>query len=158
MTQSYTEKSVINGIGKFGTLSELLKRNLDIQVTFGKSNAANTNTITINNIRTIKILVKYPDGDKKSILVKTSRNTHFVTKYWQTYYDSTQAHPDYWVIVHIDQDEMSHYYILTHDELGTIQAEQDGHPNERLPNGCDNISLKLIAGHENRWDKIAERR
>lgn len=66
MPQSYAEKSVINGIGKFGTLSELLKRNLHIQVTFGNSNVVDT--ITIDNIRTMNIQVIYPDGDKKKYI------------------------------------------------------------------------------------------
>ncbi len=149
MAKDQTEKAFLSGAGEFGTLSELLKRNLNAHITLG-------------NTKAMDILVSYPDGAWKSIEVKTSRTTRFVTDYWQKYYDETREHPDYWVIVHIDTDNISHYYILSHDELGVIQAERNGRTVEECrmgccSKGCDNVLRTHIADYENMWDKIIER-
>ncbi len=142
---SQAEKQLLSRAGEFGTLSELLKRNLDARITIG-------------NTKAMDIQVMYSDSTWKSIEVKTSRNKRFVTNYWQKYYDTTKVHPDYWVIVYIDKDEFFHYYILTHAELGIIQTKRNRCPPENCLHGCDNVELKHIAMYENRWDIIAERR
>ena len=156
MTQPSKEKAILSGIGKFGTLSELLKRNLDANITIGNSNLTDI-TIDHAKFNFMVIQVTYPDGTKKNIKVKTSRTKRFVTN-WQKYRDATEQ-PDYWVIVHIDRNEISHYYILTHAELGVIQAERNGCSQEEISSiGVDNVLLKHIDAHENRWDKIVERK
>jgi len=145
---SQAEKAYLSRAGEFGTLSELLKRNLDARITIG-------------NTKAMDIQVMYPDGNWKSIEVKTSRNKRFVTNYWQKYYDPNKVHPDYWVIVYIDKDEASHYHILTHAELGVIQAKRAGrspedYSKDDCPKGVDNVELKHIAIFENMWEKIVE--
>ena len=142
--QSQEEKAFLSGAGEFGTLSELLKRQLDARITIG-------------NKKAVDIQVMYPDGTWKSIEVKTSRSKRFVTNYWQKYYD-TPVHPDYWVIVYIDQNEVSHYHILTHQELGPIQTKRNGCPPEECLKGCDSIELKHIKDFENMWEKIIEKK
>ncbi|MBQ9241618.1 MAG: hypothetical protein IJ165_00070 [Proteobacteria bacterium] len=154
MTQPSSEKSMLSGIGKFGTLSELLKRGLNVQVTFGNTSAVDK--ITIGTINRLEIQVIYPDGTEKRIKVKTSRTERFVTQ-WQKYRDNTDRQPDYWVIVHIDENNISHYHILTHEELGALSARRAGcSPEEMGSEGVDNVLLEHIAESENRWDKILE--
>ncbi len=154
--QSPEQKSILSGIGKFGTLSELLKRNLKVQITFTKK--SDTNKLTTGNINHLRILVIYPDGIEKYIKVKTSRTKRFVTD-WQKYRDNKCMQPDYWVIVHIDANNISHYHILTHAELGVIQGMRAGcSPEEISSKGVDNVLLEHIAKSENRWDKIVDRK
>ena len=156
MTQPYSEKSTLSGIGKFGTLSELLKRNLKVQITF--DSPQKIDKITNGNINRIKIQVIYPDGTEKYIKVKTSRTKRFVTN-WQKYRSNNSKQPDYWVIVHIDEKNNSHYHVLTHTELGYLQAMRAGcSPEEIGSEGVDNILLEHIADSENRWDKIEKRK
>ena len=140
---SQTEKAFLSRTGEFGTLSELLKRNLDARITIG-------------NTKAMDIQVMYPDGNWKCIEVKTSRSKRFVTNYWQKYYDPSKVHPDYWVIVHIDENEISHYYIITHDELGAIQTKVNGCEPKDCLKGVDNVRLTDIAKFENMWDKIVD--
>lgn len=142
---SQQDKTFLSRAGEFGTLSELLKRKLDARITIG-------------NTKAMDIQVMYPDGNWKSIEVKTSRSKRFVTNYWQKYYDTTKVHPDYWVIVHIDESDISHYYILTHAELGETQTKLNRCPPEACRNGVDNVRLKDIIQFNNMWDKIVERK
>lgn len=144
MPQSYNEKLNLNLIGKYGVMSELFKRNINASLPNGR----------FKNIE-----VKYEDNSKATIIVKTSRTDRFVTNYSRpNFHDDSKPHPDYWVITHVDNDNKSHYYILTHDEMGVIQKDRNRIYRENHPSsdgvGCDNVLLSNIKNYENKWDSI----
>ena len=73
----------------------------------------------------------------------------------QKYGDKTSNnHPDYWVLVYIDKNGQSHFYVLTHEELGEIQMKRNGMTEWEKHDGCDNVLLRDIKHCEDRWDKI----
>ena len=140
MTQSADEKYNLNRIGKYGVLSELLKRNVNAHLPTGRYK---------------NIVVQYADGSESQVVVKTSRTQRFVTNYNQSrYHNPDRVRPDYWIIVHVDSDNVSHFYIFTFDELGAVQTKSDGHPPEIPSRGCDCVTLPSIVDYENRWDII----
>lgn len=140
MRQTHAEKQMLNTIGKFGVISELLKRNHSVSMHEGK----HCRDVVINSTNTNPLFIK----------VKTSRTNRFVTNFWQRYSDPTRLHPDYWIIVHIDNSNISHYHIIPHNELGSIQKRANGDAGSDVPHGCDNVTLKDISKYENRWDLI----
>ena len=128
--------------GEYAVCSELCKREFDVSITLG-------------NAKAVDIMVFFPDNSCRRIEVKTSQTTKFVTKFFQKYYDKTlNNHPDYWVLVHIDEDGQSHFYVLTHEELGEIQMKRNGMTEWEKHDGCDNVLLRDIKHCEDRWDKI----
>lgn len=131
--------------GEYGVASELLKRGFDVNITIGHAKAMD---ILVSNVS---------EGQRgfKSIEVKTSRNKKFVTNFFQKYITFGTPHPDFWVIVHIDKTELSHYYILTHEEMAKVQMAQNKMSSwHAVPNGCDNVLLSQINMYENKWDSI----
>lgn len=139
------DKAKLSLAGEFGVASELSKRGMNINITFG--NAKATDIIICN--------LDVTPRSYKTIEVKTSRSPRFVTGFFQKYGDPHFIHPDYWVIVYVDKDLVSHYYILTHEEMGHVQMERNGMTVwETVPDGCDNVLLSHIAQFENQWNKI----
>lgn len=142
MAKNQKEKQRLSMAGEYGVCAELSKRGFDASITFG-------------NAKAVDILVSFPDNSYKRIEVKTSRSKRFVTGFFQKYYDQSQTqHPDYWVLVYIDKDFISHYYILTHEEMGRVQMKRNKMNDWAQVNGCDNVLLKDIKQFENQWDKI----
>ena len=132
--------------GEYGVCAELLKRGFAASITFG-------------NMKATDIIILMSDKKYKRIEVKTSRNTRFVTGFFQKYYDITQIdHPDYWVLVHIvpsgDNGEMMNYYILTHQEMGEVQMKRNKMSQWQYVKGCDNVFLENISQFEGKWNKI----
>lgn len=128
--------------GEYAVCSELSKRGWDVSITFGNAKATD-------------IILHLPGGTYRRIEVKTSQTGRFVTNFFQKYYDKTlNNHPDYWVLVYIDKNGQMHFYILTHEELGDIQMKRNGMTTWEKVNGCDNVLLRDLAVHEDRWDKI----
>ena len=101
-------------------------------------------------------IIIYQGNKLKRIEVKTSRNTRFVTGFFQKYYNRAQSnHPDYWVLVHVDTQNSFHYYILTHEEMGNVQMNRNGFSSwQQNKTGVDNVSLNDVKPFENCWDKI----
>lgn len=144
MPQTQDEKYTLNLIGKYGTLAELLKRGL---------------SATLPRGRYKNIELTYADGSTASVIVKVSRTNKFVTNYYQArFHDPNKKHPDYWVIVHIDDNNVSHYYVFTHDEIGAVQTKRDGHPPKIPSRGCENVLLHMITDYENKWETILNHR
>ncbi len=145
MAKSNRYKSQLCMAGEFGVCAELSKRGHDVSLTMG-------------NYKAVDIFVFLHDSNEtvaKRIEVKTSRSTRFVTGFFQKYYDkSLSNHPDYWVLVYIDPNNISHYYILTHEEMGNVQMARNKMTTWERINGCDNVLLKDIKAYEDLWNKI----
>lgn len=138
------EKQRLSLAGEYGACSELSKRGFDVSITMG-------------NAKAVDIVLFKKDGTYQRIEVKTSRSKRFVTGFFQKYYDKTQAlHPDFWVFVHIDEEYKSHYYILTHEEMGSVQMKRNMMDVWKRIVGCDNVLLEDIDQFEDKWDKICK--
>lgn len=128
--------------GEYYVCAELLKRGYNA-------------SITIGNAKAVDIIILMEDNTYRKIEVKTSRNKRFVTGFFQKYYDQTiTLHPDFWVFVYIDEENLSHYFILTHQEMGEVQMKRNEMDVWERIVGCDNVLLKDIEQFENQWEKI----
>ena len=141
MAKNQTERFRLSMAGEYGVCAELSKRGYDVSITMGNAKAVDVYVFTGNVVRRIE--------------VKTTRSNKLVTGFFQKYFDPSQCHPDYWVLVHIDSQNISHFFILTHQEMGNVQMQRNGKntwgPN---PGGVDNVLLKHIVQFENMWSKI----
>ena len=91
----------------------------------------------------------------RRIEVKTTRSTRFVTGFFQKYYDKMQtAHPDYWILVQIDAENVSHYYILTHEEMGKVQMKRNEMDDWERIKGCDNVLLRNLEQFREKWETL----
>ncbi len=88
--------------------------------------------------------------------MKTSRNPRIVTGFFQKYASPTHnPHPDYWVLVYIDKDYVSHYYVLTHQEMAKEQMRRNGMSQwTHIAKGVDNVLVRDLSNFESAWDKI----
>jgi len=146
MARSSKEKYRLSMAGEYAVCAELSKRGFDASITFG-------------NMKATDIIILMPDKSYRRIEVKTSRETRFVTGFFQKYFDITQNdYPDYWVLVHIvpsgGKDEMLNYYILTHQEMGDVQMERNNITQWQHVKGCDNVLVKHILEYKDQWFKI----
>lgn len=128
--------------GEFGVASELLKRGYDASVTYGNAKAVDV------------ICFDSAAQHYKTIEVKTTHNKTVVTGFFQKYGDRSLPHPDYWVVVYIDNNNISHFYILTHQEMGDLQMERNKMTSWQPCTGCDNVLISSLAAYENDWGKI----
>ena len=136
------DKQKLSMAGEYGVCAELSKRGFDVSITMGNSKA-------------VDIFVHLDDGSFKRIEVKTTRSNRFVTGFFQKYYDkSRNYHPDYWVLVFIDFENISHYYILSHEEMGRVQMEMNKMTEWKKVIGCDNVKRSMVTQYENAWGKI----
>lgn len=129
--------------GEFGVCSELYKRGYDASITLG-------------NKKAVDIYVAIANGRYISIEVKTSINTKIVTDFFKKYASPNQIpHPDYWVLVYIDKNNMSHYYVLSHQEMAAEQMRRNGMSQwAHVKNGVDNVLVRDLSNYENAWNKI----
>lgn len=129
--------------GEFGVCSELYKRGYNASITLG-------------NKKAVDIYVAIANGRNISIEVKTSRNTKIVTGFFQKYASPNQIpHPDYWVLVYIDKNNMSHYYVLSHQEMAAEQMRRNGMSQwAHVEKGVDNVLVRDLSNYENAWNKI----
>ena len=129
--------------GEYGACAELSKRGHDVSLTMGNAKATD-------------IILFKTNGTFVRIEVKTSRSTRFVTNFFQKYFDkSKNNHPDYWILVHIDKQNNSHYYILTHEEMGDVQMQRNNMAEwYKVEKGCDNVLLNHVKQYENKWEKL----
>lgn len=141
MAKSSVEKYKLSMAGEYGVCAELSKRGFDVSITMGNAKAVDIFVVIGTVLRRIE--------------VKTTRSTKFVTNFFQKYFNPSQSHPDYWVLVHIDSNNNSRFFVLTHQEMGDVQMQRN-RMNSWLQNsgGVDNVLLKHVIGFENQWDKI----
>lgn len=144
MANSATEKSFLSLTGEYAVCSELQKRGVQCSLTYGNQKA--TDVVVLNE----------ETKTFRRIEVKTSRSNRFVTNFFQKYYDS-RTHPDYWVIVHIEDNNDTHFYIMTHKEMGDIQMVRNKMTEwHRVEKGCDNVVVNNIEMYKDDWNKIIE--
>ena len=141
MTTSYSEKINLSTIGKYGTLSELLKRNLSASIESNRSN---------------NIIIKKAGNSKFLAVVRTTRSERFVTHFFDERYHNQSKPVSYWIFCRIDESNNSHYYILTHAEMDEIQTRMNSNIHQIPSGGVDCVNLQYIEDHENRWDLITE--
>jgi hypothetical protein len=59
------------------------------------------------------------------------------------------------VLVYIDKNNMSHYYVLSHQEMAAEQMRRNGMSQwAHVQNGVDNVLVRDLSNYENAWDKI----
>ena len=142
MKQLKEEKNFLNMAGEYGVCSELQKRSIFANITYGKEKSADI------------IIVQ----DRKSwrVEVKTSMSNRIVTSFFQKFHTpETTPYPDFWVIVHIDSTTfMSDFYILTHAEMAKEQMIRNKMTEWTQINGVDNIELPQLEKYKNKWDTI----
>lgn len=142
MKQTQQEKHFLNLSGEYGVCAELSKRQIDSSLTYGNHKAAD---IMVVDSITKKALI---------IEVKTSKSNRIVTSFFQKYKTPETPHPDIWVIVHIDKENFSNYYILTHEEMSKVQMERNKMDKWQYVNGVDNILIENIKEYKDNWQKI----
>ena len=142
MPKNSEEKSFLSLAGEYAVCSELQKREIHCSLTYGNQKA--TDVIAFDR----------KGKEYRRIEVKTSRSKRFVTGFFQKYYDSASCHPDYWIIVFIDENDVSHFYVMTHNEMGNVQMERNKMTEWQEVKGCDNVELRHIEKYENQWEKI----
>lgn len=143
--QTQSQKAKISIAGEYGVASELSKRGYNASITYGNAKAVDIIITGVN--KGAKVF--------KTVEVKTSCTTRIVTNFFQKYGNKSVEHPDYWIIVHIDKNMVSHYYVLTHDEMGAVQMSRNSMTSwAPVPGGCDNVLLSHIRSYEGQWDKI----
>ena len=143
MAKNQSGKQLLGMTGEYSVCAELLKRGYNASITMG-------------NAKAVDIVVLLQDNTYRRIEVKTTQGTKFVTNFFQKkYFDPSQSHPDYWVLVHVDSNNNSRFFVLTHQEMGDVQMQRNG-MNSWAQNqgGVDNVLLKHIIVFENQWDKI----
>ncbi len=142
-----SEKNSLNLAGEYGVCAELSKRGIPCSLTYGNAKAADVIVFGMQERKTCYV-----------VEVKTSKSTRFVTGFFQKYGDKNkQPHPDFWVIVYIDSELVSHYHILTHEEMGQVQMERNKMTEwEPAPKGCDNVLLQHIQQFEGKWYSIKD--
>ena len=142
MKMTSTQKYLLSMAGEYGVCSEISKRGINALITMG-------------NAKAVDIFAVKPNGTVKTIEEKTTRGTRFVTGFFQKYYDKSKPHPDYWVLVYIDKNNVSHYYVLTHQEMGNVQMQRNNMSKwAEVPRGVDNVLLSNVKQFENQWGKI----
>ena len=143
MKQTQEEKHFLSLAGEFAVCSELLKRQVVASVTYGKHKA--TDVIIFDKNK--KVL---------TIEVKTSMQKRIVTGFFQKYTTKETAHPDFWVIVNINKDNLQNeFYVLTHNEMATEQMKRNRMTEwHEVKGGVDNVMLSQLESYKNKWDTI----
>ena len=141
MTTPHSEKINLSAIGKYGTLSELLKRNLSASFESNRDN---------------NIIIKHANDSKSLAVVRTTRSERFVTHFFDERYHDKNNPVSYWIFCRVDENNASHYYILTHAEMDEIQTRLNNNIHQVPSGGVDCVNLQFIEDHENRWDLITE--
>jgi hypothetical protein len=142
MKTTQTEKHFLNLAGEYGVCSELAKRNITASITYGNHKSAD---VLIINAETKKVLV---------LEVKTTRSKKIVTGFFQKFKTENTIHPNFWIFVLIDKNNISRYFILSHLELAEVQKKRNGMTKWSYINGVDNVLLENFENFENCWDKI----
>ena len=143
MTTTHHEKKTLSAIGKYGALSELFKRDLNASISSNRDN---------------NIVIKHNGNTQSLAVVRTTRSERFVTHFFDERYHDKNNPVSYWIFCRVDENNISHYYILTHAEMDEIQTRMNSNIRQIPSGGVDCVNLQFIEDHENRWDLITERK
>lgn len=134
-------KKNLSNIGKYGVLSELFKRDLSASIVSNRCN---------------NIAIKHKDGSQSIAVVRATKTDRFVTHFFDERYHDKNNPVSYWIFCKIDDDNISHYYVLTHSDVDKIQTVMNDN-NRSIPSGgVDCIDLIFVKSYENRWDLITD--
>ena len=138
------KRHFLNLAGEFSVCAELLKRNVQANVTFGNQKSTDVTVI---------------DKDKKvkTVEVKTSNGKRFLISFYQKF-PPPKSHPapDFWVFVHINSETFhSDFYVLTHEQLAD-ETKKLFYQNKEweVQKGLDWIELEQLEKYKNDWNKI----
>ena len=134
-------KTRLGMAGEYAVASELLRRGKDVSLTLG-------------NAKAVDVFVYNLNSDFQTIEVKTSKSKRFVTNFFQKYPTPSTPHPDFWVIVYIDNNNVSNFFVLTHQEMADVQMQRNNMTSWAHVNGVDNVTLKDILPYKDQWSKI----
>lgn len=141
MSQSKEEKNSLNMAGEYGVCSELHKRGITANITFGKEKAVD--------------IVVLKDKIVWTIEVKTSMRNEIVTQFLKNFEldTNTSPHPDFWVLVHInDETFATNFYVLTHKEIAEEHKKKYGNVGKH--NGVFKLPISQLEKYKNKWDTI----
>lgn len=142
MKQTQQEKHFLNLAGEFSVCAELFKRRIHAHMTFGNHKATD-------------ILIVDKNKRVLTIEVKTSMSNKFVTGFFNKFPTEETPHPDFWVLVHINEDTLDvDYYILKHSEMAKVQMQRNKMETWAKSNGVDNVLVKHLGEYKNRWEII----
>ena len=142
MKKTQTQKHFIGLAAEYSVCAELAKNQINASLTLG-------------NHKAVDIIATNPNNNKACFIqVKASDSTRFVTGFFQKYKKEETPHPDFWIIVHFDKNNFTHFYILTHQEMAKVQMERNGMTEWREVVGVDNVLLDSLRGFESKFEKI----
>jgi len=145
------DKYFLNLAGEYRVAAELLKREIFATITYGNKKGADIYAIG-------------PTRRTAVVEVKASNTGRFVTGFYQKYPDEMKPHPDFWVLYSVSGDGAEQFFVLSHQEMATAQAERNSPGNamswsdtaQAVAKGVDNVLAKDLWEHESRWDKIVD--
>lgn len=141
MKKTQSQKYFIGLAGEYAVCAELAKNEINA-------------SLTIGNHKAIDIIATNPTNNKSCFIqVKTSNTTRIITGFFQKYKTEKTPHPDFWIIVHFNNN-VAQFYVLTHQEMGKLQMERNSMTEWREVIGVDNILIDSLMIFENRFDKI----
>ena len=128
--------------GEYGACSELHKREIAANITFGKEKAVDIVIISDNKVWNIE--------------VKTTNKSKFVTGFFQKFpTPETKPKPDFWVLVYISPNTLAtDFYVLTHKEVAKEQMKLNKMTKWEKVNGVDNIPVSQLEQYKDKWDTI----
>ena len=142
MKKTQSQKHFLGLAGEYAVCAELAKNEINA-------------TLTIGNHKAVDVIATNPTNNKACFIqVKSSDSTRIVTSFFQKYKTEQTPHPDFWVIVHFDKSKITHFYVLTHQEMAEVQMKRNGMTEWREINGVDNVLLDSLRCFENRFEKI----
>jgi hypothetical protein len=145
MKKTQSQKHFLGLAGEYAVCAELAKNEINA-------------TLTIGNHKAVDVIATNPTNNKACFIqVKSTDSTRIVTGFFQKYKTEQTPHPDFWVIVHFDKNNFTHFYVLTHQEMAKVQMKRNGMAEWREINGVDNVLLDSLRCFENRFEKITNK-
>jgi hypothetical protein len=142
MKKTQSQKHFLGLAGEYAVCAELAKNEINA-------------TLTIGNHKAVDVIATNPTNNKACFVqVKSSDSTRIVTGFFQKYKSELTPHPDFWIIVHFDKNNFTHFYVLTHQQMAKVQMERNGMTEWREINGVDNVLLDSLRCFENSFEKI----
>jgi hypothetical protein len=142
------DKYYLNLAGEYRVASELFRRGLFATITYGNKKGADIYAIG-------------PNRKTAVVEVKASNSSRFVTGFYQKYVDEITEHPDFWVLCSFPPATGEEFYILTHAEMATAQANRNlgqtltwTENAAKVKSGVDNVLAKDLQAHKSAWEKI----
>ena len=142
MKKTQSQKHFLGLAGEYAMCTELAKNEINASLTLG-------------NHKAVDIIATNPINNKLCFIqVKASDSARIVTGFFQKYKTEQTPHPDFWIIVHFGKDNITDFYVLTHNEMAKVQMERNGMTEWREVNGVDNVLLNSLSNFKNKLETI----